>query len=156
MHSPYPKTMEFLIAEGIDPSIIAVGDINEATYTEIIVDAKGNRMMRDNGTLHVRRREWPRPCMGEEVMRLMLADIRNLTPMQVVSADGTIINRVDNTVILRRRYDMDPTEAHSKAWLNAENGLTEDEFEQYMALYRSLPMIDQTTQTTQPESQEKE
>lgn len=156
MTSPYPKTMEFLIAEGIDQSIITVDDINEATYTEIIVDAKGNRMMRDNGTLHARRREWPRPGMGEEVMRLMLEDIRNFPPMKVVDEHGTLVNPVDNVVILRRRYDMDPTEAHSQAWLDAEKRLSEEEFEQYMALYRSLPSIDPTPQSNQPEPWEKE
>ena len=156
MTSPYPKTMEFLIAEGIDPSIITVDDINEATYTEIVVDPQGKRILRSDGNLAARRREWPRPGMGEEVMRLILEDIKNFPPIRVVDEHGTIINPVDNAVIVRRRYDMDPSEEHSAAWLAAENRLTPAEFEQYMALYRSLPAIDQTPQSNQPDSREKE
>ena len=156
MPSPYPKTMAFLVSEGIDPSKITVDDINEMSYTEIVLDADGKRILNPNGTIAAHRREWPRPGMGEEVMRLMLEDIRDFPPVRVVNENGTIINPVDNAVILRRRYDMDPSDAHSKEWVDAENKLTKEEFDQYMTLYRSLPAIDQAPQPNQPVTREKE
>ncbi len=140
MTSPYPKTMELLRAEGLDSSLITVEGINEGSYLEIVLDENGKKILNPSGSLAAVRRAWPRPGLGEEVMQAMIEDMRgNASNFRVLDEEsGDLLYPIDNVVLLRRRYDMDPTEENARAYLDAENRLSEDEFPAYMALYRKV------------------
>jgi len=139
MSTPYPRTVELLISEGIDPNLITVEGINEASYLQIVLDADGNKIMNSNGSIAATQRAWPRPGLGERVMQAMIEDMRN-TPgnFRVVGPEGVLRYPIDHVVLLRRRYDMDPTEENARALLDAERCLTEAEFPAYQALYRKV------------------
>lgn len=136
--TPYPRTVELLKREGIDPSLLTVNGINQNSYLQIVLDADGNKVLNENGNIAAVQRAWPRPGLGEEVMNAMIEDIRAKEPFQVKREDGDQAYPIDRVVLLRRRYDMDPTEENAKAWLDAENLLSPSEFDDYMDLYRKV------------------
>jgi hypothetical protein len=137
--TPYPKTVELLIAEGIDPNLITIEGINAGSYLQIVLDADGNRIMNPNGSIAAVQQAWPRPGLGGRVMQTMIEDMRDRPgSWRVLGPDGTMQYPIDNVVLLRRRYDMDPTEENARAFLEAENRLSEEEFPAYLALYQKV------------------
>lgn len=130
----FPKTRELLQANGIDPLAVLLDSIDRDGYTEILLDNEGVQVAGEDGKIITTSREWPEPGFGLKVMNCMIEELQGRPRPQVKVSTET----VDQTVLLRRRYDLDPSQATAQVWLDAENQLNPTDFDAYMALYRRV------------------
>lgn len=148
--SPYPKTAKLLEKFHIDPRVVMLESINGLAYSELQLDAAGNRMRDNNGNIVWRRKTWPidpatGTTIGWDVIRALKDDRARIAVAGVELADTPpalrALNSVpvmDKALLARCRYDMNPSE-ENLIDLNATHRiLTDDEAGEVEAMYRKM------------------
>lgn len=137
MAGRFPKAVALLESMGIDANLILVDGIHYESYRTIRVGSDGKRLIDpQTGDFLVETHPWSRET-GEKVLNTILEDIADHNkenPIRVLGEEHSI----DRVVLLRRVWDMDPSEEAARIFVAAENELTPTEFAAYQDLYRKV------------------
>jgi hypothetical protein len=151
--SPYPRAAKLLKKFGIDPRVVMLESINSIAYSELQLDADGNRVRDNNGNIVWRRVAWPKDpatgaTIGHKVMRALKEDRAEAVGSDEVPADTlnpspplralSSVPIMDKALLARCRYDMNPSEENLADLEETHKVLTDDEAGEVEVMYRKM------------------
>jgi hypothetical protein len=129
MTSRHQDVIDLLREHSIDAHQVLIDSVSRRGYELLVVDGDSKRVMNKDGTFSTTEHEWPSPEVGLAVLRMMKAQKPN---------EGEGEQTPDSVVLLRRKYDLDPTDTSARDWVYAENQLDADQYDQYMSIYNRV------------------